>query len=106
MFRPLHDSTPGGDMALSPEAIESSEAGVTFTRRSRVRALMAILVLCALAASAGAAVLVPTEDSATNRSSLVMSGRDSREAAAKSATKHGASRRVTAPGEKATSDPC
>jgi len=89
-------------MALSPEAIESSEAGVTFTRRSRVRALMAILVLCALAASAGAAVLVPANDSATSRSSLVMSGRDSREAAAK----RGASHSGTAPGEKATSDPC
>lgn len=93
-------------MALSPETIEPSEAGATFTRRSRVRALMAILVLCALAASAGAAVLVPTEDSATSRSSLVMSGRDTREAAAKSAVRSGAAHRGTAPGEKATSDPC
>jgi hypothetical protein len=94
-------------MSLSSEAIESSAASVTFARRRpRFRALMAILALCALTAASGAALLVPADASATNRSSLVMTGRDSREAAAKSSTKRGASHRGTVPGEKATSDPC
>jgi hypothetical protein len=94
-------------MALSPEAIESSAAVVAPARRwPRVRALMAILVLCALAASAGAAVLIPADAFATNRSELVTSGREYREAAAKSAAKNGSSHRGTVSGVKGTSDPC
>ena len=93
-------------MALTPEAIESSAACATLARRRpRVRALMAILVLCALVASSAAAVLVPADVSATSRATYMMSEREYREAA-KSAAKSGASHRGTAPGEKVTIDPC
>ena len=94
-------------MTLAPEAIESSNAEVTFARRfGRVRALMAILVLCALAATSAAAVLVPVDASVTIGNSHTNRAREYRDAAAKSTAKSGAVRRGTALGEKSTSDPC
>ena len=94
-------------MTLSPSAIDSLNADVMFTRGlPRVRALIAILVLCALAAPFGAAVLVPADASVTNRGPHVISAREYREAAAKSAAKSGAARRGIAPGKNGPSDHC